>query len=176
MIDGFDTPKALYTEYLFEYLQRDTERENAIKLKFAGFYQYTTNEVSFNMYDLFVNAYKFREIGAETEELFTLMLYRKIDEIIIKYNEKIKIMSDNFSKLMDRIVTENGNNEHATYYNPTNVENSDILQGKERNEFSQDRTFGYFKSNPEIMEKVAELESLYVKALKEFNSIFMGLW
>lgn len=93
---------SLYTETLQQYIDNGG---NMHLEKFAQIPPFVFDSVSYNAYDLFWRKYKFREIGAETEEMFDEYLGIKLDEVIIKYAEKIKLYIENFKKAFDRYST-----------------------------------------------------------------------
>lgn len=177
-----------YTETLNEFI---TQGGNVHKEKFDILPTFTVGDTVYNMYDLFITRYGLREIGAETDELFSQYLSIKLDEINIKYTNKINLYIQNFDKLMSRTVelerqantTYNNKGKDENYLNPITTNNAklqDFTTGENNgeNELTENYTqaYGYFKSNPEIMKQALEIENMFYKALDEFNILFMGVY
>lgn len=99
--------KALYTEIFSDFLERNEDSEvwQAIVQKFAKFPAFNLQALNFDMYSLFRHKYDLREIGAETESLFTHFIEEKLNESLIEYAPKINLYVSNFAKLMDRKLT-----------------------------------------------------------------------
>ena len=99
--------KALYTEIFSDFLERNEDSEvwQAIVQKFAKFPAFNLQALNFDMYSLFRHKYDIREIGAETESLFTHFIEEKLNESLIEYAPKINLYVSNFAKLMDRKLT-----------------------------------------------------------------------
>lgn len=99
--------KALYTETFSDFLDRNEDSEvwQAIVQKFAKFPAFNLQALNFDMYSLFRHKYDIREIGAETESLFTHFIEEKLNESLIEYAPKINLYVSNFAKLMDRKLT-----------------------------------------------------------------------
>lgn len=131
----------LYTITLREFVEHggNTHRD-----KFDNIPQFIWENITYNAYDLFLTKYSLREIGAETEELFSEYLSIKLDEVIIKYSQKITLFMDNFNNLMKRSIkmqrkitdenthTINGeytkNASNSEYANPITTDNNPKLQ------------------------------------------------
>lgn len=177
-----------YTETLDEFI---AQGGNVHRDKFDLLPTFTVGNTTYNLYDLFITRYKLREIGAETEELFSEYLSIKLDEINIKYSNKINLYIANFDKLMSRTVelerqannTYSNNEKDEGYLNPL-VSNNPQLQdvtkqdrsGENSLEEKYTQAYGYFKSNPEILRQAMEIENVYYRALDEFNVLFMGVY
>ena len=99
--------KALYTDTFSDFLNRNEDSEvwQAIIQKFAKFPAFNLQALNFDMYSLFRHKYDIREIGAETESLFTHFIEEKLNESLIEYAPKINLYVSNFAKLMDRKLT-----------------------------------------------------------------------
>lgn len=99
--------KALYTETFSDFLDRNEDSEvwQAIIQKFAKFPAFNLQALNFDMYSLFRHKYDIREIGAETESLFTHFIEEKLNESLIEYAPKINLYVSNFAQLMDRKLT-----------------------------------------------------------------------
>ena len=127
-----------------------------------------------NMSDLFYVRNKYKEIGAETDELFAQNFRNVVNEALILYYDKIENQINNIKKLMDRTVKETYEDRHTNYLQPIN-ETEPKLDDFNKDHGERDRTFGYFKSNPEIMESVNKLEIMYMSALEYMDRIFLGV-
>lgn len=179
---------SLYTQTLNEFI---AQGGNLHKNKFDAIPVFEAGGVTYNMFDLFIKRYGLREIGAETGELFSEYLEIKLDEICLKYVNKIELYINNFNKLMDRSVElkrEGSNNysnneKNENYLNPivtdkAKLQDYNAISKDGSSGFSETYTqaYGYFKSNPEILEKALEIENVYYKALEEFNILFMEIY
>lgn len=177
-----------YTKTLKEFI---TQGGNVHKDKFDLLPTFIVGTQTYNLYDLFITRYGLREIGAETEELFSHYLSIKLDEINIKYSMKIEIFITNFNKLFDRKVklertierTNNGNNKQTFYIQPiTDVNgivdsyNTENGSNTENLTETEERAFSYFQSNPQIMNEILNMQNIYYTALDEFNILFMGVY
>lgn len=146
----------------------------------------------------FIDRNYYKEIGSETEELFTMHLAIRCDECIEDYLWKIQLFNDNYQKLMNRYIdvhnefdTQNdgedkSNSEVKNYLNPLD-DQSDVLdsKGKQDNSYeygkhthrTEDRqhAVSWARSNPEIMKASLELEDIYTKALESLDNLFMEI-
>lgn len=178
-----------YTETLEEYIAQGGDLHKA---KFDLLPTFSVGSTSLNMYDLFITRYKLREIGAETEELFSHYLDIKLDEIMLRYVDKINLYISNFNDLMSRKVklqqddttTYGKATQNEDYLNPitngTGAKLQDftkqVNQGSDNYHSVKEQAFGYFKSNPEILKAALEIENIYYTALEEFNILFMEVY
>lgn len=96
--------RALYTELFSDFLERNEDSEiwQAIIQKFAKFPAFNLQALNFDMYSMFRHRFEIREIGAETESIFTHFIEEKLNESLIEYAPKINLYLTNFAKLMDR--------------------------------------------------------------------------
>lgn len=143
------------------------------------------NEIEYNISDMFVKRNRYKEIGSETEELFKHNLDVLIDECLSLYNPQLKLLQDNYENLMKRTVTEeiSGDGErhgsNKNYLNPANTNAtklSDKTDTDGTNEYheTRDRSFGFFKSNPEILQKANECFEVVTKILKYLDKAFIA--
>ena len=139
----------------------------------------------YNIKELFSKRNLYKEIGSETEELFKHNLDVLIDEALALYNPQLKLLQDNFNSLMKRTVTEeisgsgSRGSTNKNYLNPANTDAtklSDKNTNEAENEYEEtrDRSFGFFKSNPEILIKANECFEVVVKILKYLDKAFIG--
>lgn len=138
-----------------------------------------------NIKDLFLKRNKYKDIGSEVEELFKHNLEVAIDEALVIFNPRLKLLQDNFSKLMERTVEEETNSETTSnrnnemYYNPINT-NSSKLTSKDTIDASgnyhevKTKSFGFFKSNAEILKKAMEIDDVVSSILKYLDRCFIG--
>lgn len=98
--------KALYTETLEDFLERNEDSEvwQALIAKFAKFPIFNLQALNFDFYTLFVDKYEIREIGAETESLFVHFIKDTLNETLIAYAPKINLYLTNFNNLLDRKI------------------------------------------------------------------------
>lgn len=168
-----------YTETLAEFLQHKegTDELEKIKLKFALFPNFTLYGLNINMWDMFVEDNNLREIGAETEYLFVNYLNRLTDNLLIKYVPKIHIFIENFNSLFDRKLKLTGDGKNRYYLNPMqdNDEQKIVMQNLTNYDDNREVAMAMFKSSPEIMKQIMELQDIYNDCLEEFSKLFMGI-
>lgn len=131
-------------------------------------------DLDLNFKELFISRNELKEIGAETSELFYKYMIPKCNEMAIKYIPLINSFIDNFTKLFDRTVLESGKDSDSDFINPINEDNAK-LQNLSKKEYEHNRSFGFFKTNAEIMAQVMKLESIYNDALQYLDNLFMGV-
>lgn len=165
-----------YTETLDEFLEHNEEYKGLIKAKFDKFPVFNLYDLNLSMWDMFVEDNGIREIGAETEYLFKRYLNRLTDNLLIKYVPKINIFIDNFNSLFDRKVKLTGDGKNKYYLNPMqDNENNVVLQNLTNYEDNRDVALAMFKSSPEIMKQILELQDIYNACLEEFSRLFMSI-
>ena len=98
--------KALYTETLEDFLERNEDSEvwQALIAKFVKFPIFNLQALNFDFYTLFVDKYEIREIGTETESLFVHFIKDTLNETLIAYAPKINLYLTNFNNLLDRKI------------------------------------------------------------------------
>lgn len=132
---------ALFTETLQQFLDNRggdfSASVNALFKQIPDFeYQRTDGtNIKFSFKEMFVHDNRYKEIGAETEELFEYYLETRLDEVVVEYVPKIDIFLKQFGqKLLDRTAdvkrTEtvtgsldrkrntDGTNKDTSYVNP----------------------------------------------------------
>lgn len=186
--------RALYTEYYYQYLEHGNIHPQELDL----FPQIKISDlVSLSMSDLARERWFYLEIGSETEELFTHNLKKVIHESLVLYVDKIKLYNDNITSLMSRIVaesevhTENGgttyNDQNNYYLNPTDEQTENLVVQNvnksnesatviNRKETQRNKSFGFFKTNPEILAEVNKLKIVYMEALQYMDKAFMEIY
>lgn len=159
----------LFTERFSEYLNRNGYTDNSgtfvpsvpedCRKLFEHFPSIVIDEtLTINLYDMFIQDNAMKEIGAETEQMFTYYLRRTLDEALIIYVPKINIFIENYNKeLMSRKVklvanTKNtynltyqtdstSTNANSDFLNPA-IEDSLKIQAKTKNEATDNETRG----------------------------------
>ena len=144
---------------LDEYLSGGYTLPDNIK----NFITLNIDENNYNIEDMFVIRNKYKEIGSETEELFKHNLTALIDEALAQFNPQLKLLSENYNKLMERTTTEEntsysvGNDDNKAYLNPANT-NAEKLTNRNKNERdflsveTKKRMFGWLDNNPKVLE------------------------
>lgn len=168
-----------YTETLDEFLKHKegTKELQDIQDKFALFPKFTLYNLDINMWGMFVEDNGIREIGAETEYLFERYLNRLVDNLLIKYVPKISMFIDNFNELFSRKIQLKDNGKNTYFLNPMqdNDEAKIVMQNVDKTEVTREQALLVFKSNPEILKQIMELEDIYNACLAEFSKLFMGV-
>lgn len=168
-----------YTETLAEFLQHQegTKELQDIQDKFALFPNFDLYNLDINMWEMFKEDNLYKEIGAETEHLFMYYLNRLTDNLLIKYVPKINLFISNFNTLFDRKLKLSGDGKNHYYLNPMqdNTEANIVMQNVTDYNDNRDIALAMFKSSPEIMKQIFELQDLYNDCLNEFSKLFMGI-
>lgn len=168
-----------YTETLDEFLQHQegTKELQDIQAKFALFPKFNLYNLDINMWEMFKEDNLYREIGAETEHLFMYYLNRLTDNLLIKYVPKINLFISNFNTLFDRKLKLSGDGKNHYYLNPMqdNTEANIVMQNVTDYSDNRDIALAMFKSSPEIMKQIFELQDLYNDCLNEFSKLFIGI-
>ena len=169
---------ALYTETLAEFLERNesSSQWQAIKTRFDLMPKFEVEEDGFDLdfYNLFKEKYDVREIGAETESLFTHYINETLSSILLKYSAKIEFYNTHFKDLMQRTIKVETEGENDAFLNPINTTSSK-LTNKNTFKGSKEQVFGYWHSNARIMKEIIEIRDLYNEALDMFEICFMGV-
>lgn len=170
--------RALYTETLAEFLERNESSSPQWQLIIQRFNMIPEFNLggSFDksFYDLFVEKYDIREIGAETESLFTHFINETISEVVIKYRPKIFHLVNNFNNLFSRTVSLDYHDDNKYYLNPVNTQ-ADKLQNRTKYDGSKEQSFAFLTSNPKMMSEILAIKDIYYEALEEFEKCFMGV-
>ena len=168
-----------YTETLAEFLQHQegTKELQDIQDKFALFPNFNLYNLDINMWEMFKEDNLYKEIGAETEHLFMYYLNRLTDNLLIKYVPKINLFISNFNTLFDRKLKLSGDGKNHYYLNrmQDNTEANIVMQNVTDYNDNRDIALAMFKSSPEIMKQIFELQDLYNDCLNEFSKLFMGI-
>ena len=149
------------------------------------FIELEISDVKYNIKDMFTKRNLYKEIGSETQELFKHNLDVLIDDALALYNPQLKLLSENIESLMSRTVKETvkgkGNSESTgkNYLNPANTDATKLTDkntNERENEYEEtrDRSFVFFKSNPEILQKANECFDLVSKILTYLDRAFIG--
>lgn len=179
---------ANYTMYLYEVIEVWGSQDPATDLasqipELNDFPAWTNSNKSYNMLDMFQNRFYYREICAETIEYWTHLAKRYINELLVKYGNLIELQLENLNKLYDRFTTHTNTETEGVFLNPINQPGTILggtpvngqLQGYTEGKYEEDKAFGYFRTNPELMEAANKLEMLYNKVLDEMDRLFMGV-
>lgn len=126
---------ALTTERFFEYLERNAYTDDSgtkipsVPLDcLALFNQFpkleVTEDLTLNLYEMFKTENYFKELGAETEQLFTWYLKKTLQQACTTYIPKMNIYLEKFnSRLLDRKISIENN--ETTTYNLTDTDKKD---------------------------------------------------
>lgn len=157
---------SLYTERFADYLNRNgyTDSQGTFipsvptdcRELFEHFPKFKIDEsLTIDFYEMFKQYNETKEIGAETEQLFTHYLKRTLQESIINYIPKINLFLNNFNdKLLARKLeltstanntyevtntdSNSGNMATKDFLNPVSDDTS-VLQGKTTNDSTSSR-------------------------------------
>ena len=168
---------ALYTETFEEFLKRQGQSAEwkALETKFAKFPTFTLGELSFDMYQLFIDKYEIYEIGAEDENLFFHIINDKVNELSIKYIPKIQMYIQNFGIALERKLNLNSNGDTTNYLYPISTVDGQVAT-RVHYDGNKDSALLIFKSNAELLEQAMNLKDIYLDCLKEFENCFMLMY
>lgn len=187
--------RALYTKTLIDFLQEHEESTEwqSVKTLFDAFFnvQLEIEETSehittmtFNMYDMFKDEYGYREIGSEDDQYFYYNIKKKLDELLIEYNPKIKAFYHDFTDLLNPLVeleetiTDDGTTISQVFLNPVNTSTTK-LRDKASNDIDSTRTRSYQQqmtyndTKTKIMNEFLDLKNIYLECVAQFNDLFM---
>lgn len=159
----------LFTERFSEYLNRNGYTDNSgtfipsvpedCRKLFEHFPSIEIDDtLTINLYDMFIQDNAMKEIGAETEQMFTYYLRKTLDEALIIYVPKINLFIENYNnELMSRKIklvanTKNtynlkyqtdstSTNANSDFLNPA-IEDSLKIQAKTETEATDNETRG----------------------------------
>ena len=161
----------LYRDYVKEFGALDLSMFPSIEVG-AGYL--------FTMEDLFNSRNQFKEIGAETPELFKAIAERRIREIALIYLPKIQEWLDHYAELWSREETHSEATVDDYFLNPTisatTKNTAPQLQSTSKSTYNHHITFGQGVSNTAMLKEIMELENIYYEALKVFDSLFIQLY
>ena len=132
---------ALFTETLKQFLEnRGGDFSASVNKLFEQIpdFEYQTidgKNIKFSLKEMFIHDNLYKEIGAETEELFEYYLETRLDEVVVEYTPRIDLFLQQFGKgLLNRTVdvkrteqvtgtkentrSTNGTNKDTSYVNP----------------------------------------------------------
>lgn len=165
---------AQYTETYETYKENGGEEYSSLWSNFPSF---TLNDLNLNMYDMFYDKYRLREIGAETEEMFEIFYKSKLNDMLVKYVPKLTAFISNWNKLFERKITLSNSGSNSYYLNPMTPNGTLKLDDKDSYENTQERPLSMFgKTNAELMEQVLNLKDIFLDCLNEFNSLFILIY
>ena len=151
-------------------------------------------EIELSIKTMFIQKYDIREIGAETEELFLHFWREKTNELLMKYAPKMQKWLDNFDDLfkftvrLNKEISRSGsdNNQNTYYLNPANANTENLkVQDVDKSDsgfehsITEDRDVlqsVWGKTRADIMEKILNLKDIFNDCLKEYETIFMGVF
>lgn len=191
-----------YTETLEDLLENlgyGTENENQslteileIMDKFPKFVFGENIEIS--MKELFLDKYDIREIGAETEELFLHFWRERAQELLLEYTPKIQMWLDHFNDLfkftvklqVNETINAVSNSDNTYYLNPVSATGTNLkVQDKNANSSSgvNQRAMErdvlqsvWGKTRAQLLSQILELQQVYNMCIKDFATIFMGVY
>lgn len=164
---------AQYTERFSDYIANGGETYRELFDKFPKF---TLGDLNFSLYDLFIEDNSFREIGSETEELFSYYLRRTIDEALVIFVPKIQLFIDKFMNVLDRKIELEQTDDMIYFLNPvTNKTEQLKIQDKNTIKSVRDVSFNFIKSNGQLMKEMIDIENVFIQALRYFDKLFMGV-
>lgn len=186
---------AQYTKIFSDFLEEkeDSQEWQNIKNNFDKFPTFEVgNNQEISLYNNFKVFYYNREIGSETDDIFIKNVERTLYSNILRYYQKIQIISQNFNDLYNRKIElsktintdETSEDENKYYLNPINS-GANRLNNKDEysNTFESEKTETYeilsgamFKTNADLMKTILEINTLYDDIIRNFDICFMGVF
>ena len=168
--------QALYTEVFSDFIEKYKDDQVWLDIieKFNQFPIFNLVFTDVSMYDLFLQKYSIMEIGSETEEIFIYNINNKLNELLVKYKPKISLYLDKFNTLMDRKISLDESGENHTLLYPINNVNGKNATGVNFTG-TKEQSLLFFKSNGDMLEQVMNIKDIYLDALQEFETCFMGV-
>ena len=167
---------SLYTERLETFLERNSEKSewNVIKGLFNSFPKISIIDDDFSFYDLFIERYNVREIGAETENLFYNFITKNIKECIIKYKPKVLLYLAKFNNVLERKINLEDTSNSEYFLNPISSMNAKVDSGQNYKS-TKEVAFSWLSNNTKMMNEMLEIRDIYYEALDHFEKCFMGV-
>ena len=164
----------IFDDFIKEY--GNTPEWDKVKSIFNQFpaYQSGDNAVT-TVYELFIERYKFREIGAETPSIFAHYCEDRTRELYVKYSWKLQLYNQQYNKLMERSTTLAGGGEDNIYLFPINS-NAQRLASKTSFTRQNAGQIAGNLSNPELLELAFNLRDLFIDVVGEFEPLFLGIF
>ena len=137
------------------------------------------NGETFNMAAMFEARNEYKEIGAETPELFRAIANRRIREAALLFNSKINEWSSHLSDLWTRETKEEESTVDDYFVNPTVSATSAAapkLQSTSKSTYKHHIVFGQGVSNTEMLEQILELDNIFFTALTSLDNLFMTIY
>lgn len=169
--------QALYTMTFDDFIAKygNSPEWEKVKSIFNQFPAYQSEENAITtVYELFIERYKFREIGAETPSLFVHFCEERVRELYVKYSWKLQLYNEQYNKLMGRSTTLEGGGEDSIYLFPVNS-SAQRLASKTSFTRTNAGQIGGNLSNPELLTLALNLRDLYIDVINEFEPLFMGI-
>lgn len=166
---------AQYTELYETYKENGNPEYTELWEMFPTF---DLDGVEIDMYDMFFDKYRFREIGAESEELFSIFYKNKLEQMLVKYTPKINVFLNNWENLMNRKIQLSSNGSNTYYLNPMTSTSENLkVDDKSSYENTTERPLSMFgKTNAEVLEQVLKIKDIYNDCLEEFGTLFMMVY
>ena len=148
----------------------------SVKTIFAQFPAYTLGGDSpvYTIYTLFVERYKYREIGAETPSLFAHFVEDRARELVVKYAWKLQLFNEQYTQVMGRFVKVEESGNDYVYLYPINSTAKRLASSTsfDRNSAA---AIGGGISNPELLTLSLNLRDIFIDVIQEFEPLFMGV-
>lgn len=169
---------SLYTTRFDKFLNEHEQDEawQRIVQKFASFPSYTLGELNLDMYDLFKNKYLLREIGDETESIFTHNVDMLLDNIRIVYIPKIQQFIAKYNSIAEHVVELNGTSQANVYLNPITTGTQKKLASVGENIVKNEEVIARNSSNAELLEASMNVQNIYYECLNAFDNCFVGIY
>ena len=135
-----------------------------------------TDGTTQTFYDTFLRRNWDKEIGAEVIENWCWDVRHIMDDVAATLLPKLNLQISNLDKLLSRTADLSSNSTATQYYNPANLNKTELkVQQVSENNRNDQRVFGLFKSNPEIMAAMTDVRMIYGEILEFCDRLFMGV-
>lgn len=149
------------------------------------FIELDIDDNKYNIRQMFTLRNKYKEIGAETQELFKHNLEVSINEALVLFNPKLRIIQDSYLDMLKRTVEESeeivtsDDYSNQNYLQPSNTSATKLTDmnksgGTRTINRTTEKSFGIFKSNAEIMETALKVNTIINDIMKYLDRNFIG--
>ena len=176
MMWGYDKMQALYTMIFDDFLtQYEASAEwQKVKTIFDQFPAFQSGDNAIDVYTLFVERFRLREIGAETPSIFIHYCEDRARELFVKFSWKLQQFNEQYTQLMGRSTTLEGGGTDEIYLFPVNSSAQRLASKTSFTRQNAGQIAGNL-SNPELLTLVMNLRDIYIDVVRECEPLFMGI-
>lgn len=172
--------QALYTMTFEEFLTRWENDPQWVKVRtiIETIFQFNTPiaQEYLNCYQLLVDRYLYREIGAETESLFCHFMEDRAKALKLKWSDKVMaFQSKVIDKMNSRVLSTTDIKTYLSYLFPINS-SSASLAAKNEDKFERQVPLFQNKTDTDLLLDILDLRDIYNDILYDFEPCFLGIY